>query len=654
MVDTVAAAHDALQRHAWAEAFEAFVQADRESGVDLGPEDLEALAEAAWWSAHPDEAEDALQRAFAGHSRRGDRQAAAIVAVRLAVRAFERGALPVAQGWLAQAERTLGDAPESGAHAWVTLLKTASALVPANDPDAAIDHADRAIELARAFDEPDVEALATSFKGAALLRRGDVDEGLALIDEATALASSGAIKPKVACDVYCVTISSCRALADYRRAGEWIDVAERWMKRESIPGYTGVCRVHRAELKRLGGAWEEAEQEARDACVELEHYRLLSDVGYAYAEVGEVRRHRGDLRGADEAYARAYQFGWSPQPGMALLQLARGEPDEASRSIARALEAVETVEDGRRIPNPLERARLLPAAVEIAVARGELDEARAAADELEEIAARHPGLARDAQAFTARGRVLDAAGEPGEAIGSLDRAWRLWQELSVPYESARVRLLLGRARHAAGDEPGARLEWMAARSVFAKLGAVPDLAVVDELLGEEVHERDRVVRTFLFTDIVTSTDLIGLIGDEAWEELLRWHDRTLRAAFAAYGGDVVRHTGDGFFVAFEDPSRAIRCAVDIQRQLAEHRHRHGFAPWVRIGMHTAEATRQGADFSGQGVHIAARVADLGDREEVVVTADTLAAAPGFEAGDARSARLKGIPDPVDVHRIRWR
>ncbi|HSJ27741.1 MAG TPA: adenylate/guanylate cyclase domain-containing protein [Acidimicrobiia bacterium] len=654
MVDTVAAAHDALRKHAWAEAFEAFVQVDRQQGIELGPEDLEAMAEAAWWSARPDEAEGALQRAFAGHSRTGNREAAAVVAVRLAVRAFERGSLPVAHGWLSQAERALEGAEESGAHAWVELIRTGVSLVPANDPDATVEHADRAIELARVHGEPDVEALATSFKGAALLRRGDVEQGLALIDEATALASSGAIRPKVACDVYCVTISTCRTLADYRRAGEWIDVAERWMKRESIPGYTGVCRVHRAELKRLGGAWAEAEQEARDACVELEHYRLLSDVGYAHAEVGEVRRHRGDLQGADEAYARAYQFGWSPQPGLALLHLARGEVDEAARSIARALEAVDTVEDGRRVTNPLERAMLLPAVVEIALAVGDPEGAGAAADELEAIAARHPGLARDAQVLTARGRVRLADGDHRGAIDVLERGWRLWQELSVPYESARARLLLGRARHAIGDEPGARLEWMAARSVFARLGAVPDLVVVDELLGEELHERDRVVRTFLFTDIVTSTDLIGLIGDEAWEELLRWHDRTLRAAFATHGGDVVRHTGDGFFVAFADPTTAIRCAIEIQRQLADHRHHHGFAPWVRIGMHTAEATRQGADFSGQGVHIAARVADLGEREEVVITADTLAAAPGFETSEARQATLKGIPDPIEVYTVRWR
>ena len=117
----------------------------------------------------------------------------------------------------------------------------------------------------------------------------------------------------------------------------------------------------------------------------------------------------------------------------------------------------------------------------------------------------------------------------------------------------------------------------------------------------------RVTKTFMFTDIVTSTDLVGLIGDEAWGELLKWHDRDLRSAFANHRGEEVKHTGDGFFVAFERASDALDCAVDIQRRLARHRREQGFAPTVRIGLHTAEATRQGRDYSGRGVHVAARI-----------------------------------------------
>lgn len=652
MDDLLAATRDALRRHAWSDAFDGFVRVDAEIPGGLEPDDLELLSEAAWWSGHPDESEDALQRAFAGHSRRGDSVHASVVAARLSVTAFEKGSLPVSQGWMAQAERALAGVPESTAHAWLELIKAVQGIA-ANDPDATIAHADRAMELARAHIELDVEAMATSLKGAALLRRGSIEEGLALIDEASALATSGVVGAKVACDVYCVTITTCRTLADYRRAGEWIEIAERWMQRESISGYTGVCQVHRAELSRLRGSWAEAEDQARRACEELERHHMMFDVGLAHAEVGEVRRHMGDLRGAEEAFTRAYEFGWDPQPGRALLELARGEIDEAWSSIERSLAEQDAVAGSASVSNPLGRSVLLPAAVEIALARGDHAAARAAADELEQIAETHPGASRESQALTARGRVLVAAGDAA-AVTVLDRAWRRWQDLGLPYESARARQLLGEARLADGDEAAGRRELRAARSVFRDLGARRDLATVDLLLGEGEDELQRVERAFMFTDIVTSTDLIGLIGDEAWEELLRWHDRTLRATFGAHRGEVVRHTGDGFFATFADVGEAVRCAIDIQRQLADHRRDHGFSPSVRIGIHHAEATRQATDYSGGGVHVAARVTAIADRDEILVTVSSLIGVTDFELSDPETVTLKGVSEAVEVRKVRWR
>lgn len=659
MVETFAAGMDAMSRHAWDEAFHAFTEVDRVGG--LGPGELQMLAEAAWWTGRPDDAEMALKRAFAGHSKAGDHAAAAMVAIRLGERAFRRGALPVSQGWMSQAERLLEDLPPSAVHAWFSFMRAAEALLVRNDPDAAISFADQAIEVGRTYGDRDVQALTMSVKGAALLRIGELDSGLALIDEASALATTGALEAKTACDVYCITIGSCRTLADYRRAGEWTDQAESWMQSESIRGYTGVCRVHRAELKRLRGAWSEAEQEARLACDELEKYRLMAEVGYAHSEVGEVRLHMGDLAGAEEAFNLAYQHGWDPQPGLAYLQLAKGDADEAAASIARSLAATdEVVGKGGGLSDPFGRARLLPAAVDIALHRGDLATARAATAELEELSARYPAVAREASALTARGALLLHEGEAGKATILLDRAWRMWQEISLIYESARARVLLGRARLAAGEQSAGHLELMAARSVFARLGATPDLAVVNDVLGDDAapagEARQRAEKTFVFTDIVTSTNLIGLIGDAAWEELLGWHDRTLRSAFDDHQGEVVRHTGDGFFVAFADAAAAVGCAVDIQRQLADHRHQHGFAPWVRIGMHTAEATRKGSDYAGQGVHVAARLGALADREEIVASRATLEGATTirFPVSEARSVTLKGITEPLEVQTVDWR
>jgi tetratricopeptide (TPR) repeat protein len=188
-------------------------------------------------------------------------------------------------------------------------------------------------------------------------------------------ATAGELAPRVACDVYCSTISACRDVADYRRAGEWTDQAQRWMGREGVHGYVGVCKVHRAELHRLRGALPEAEDEARRACEELERFHMFADLGFAHNEVGEVRLRVGDLDAAEEAFARAHEYGFNPQPGLALLLLARGEVDAAARAIARSLAADDAGPDGAAA---VVRGRLLPAQVEIALAAGDLDTARAA------------------------------------------------------------------------------------------------------------------------------------------------------------------------------------------------------------------------------------------------------------------------------------
>ena len=160
----------------------------------------------------------------------------------------------------------------------------------------------------------------------------------------------------------------------------------------------------------------------------------------------------------------------------------------------------------------------------------------------------------------------------------------------------------------------------------------------------------------MFTDIVTSTDLVGLIGDEAWSELLRWHDRELRSSFAQHRGEEVKSTGDGFFVAFERALDALECAVDIQRRLARHRREHGFAPKVRIGVHPAEATREGRDYSGQGVHIAARIGAAAMGDEILVSSALLDGITPLRFGlsEPREVTLKGVNTPVEVHSVDWR
>lgn len=654
MTATLETGRKAIESHDWDQALRSLAEVEEEQG--LSPGDLMLLGDAYWWSAQPDDAVSAFERAFAGYldeDRPGD---AAAVGALLAYLAMRRMAISVVYGWIARVEKLLEGLDESEAHAWYKMLRVGEALFVNNDLDATIRLAEELIDVSRRLGLPMFHALALSFKGSAMVFRGEWREGVALVDEATAMAISTSGNLRGAADVYCTTIGVCSSLADYRRAGEWTEQAERWMRTNSVGGFTGVCQVHRAELKRLRGSWTEAEQEARRACVELERFHLLNGLGFAHYEIGEVRRRMGDLDAAEEAFMRAYEYGHPAQPGLSLLMLDKGETDEAVKSIAGAVAATA----GSGSADLLTKGHLLPAQIEILVAAGELDAARGALAELGEIADKYDSPAWEAMSLTCRGSVELSDGNPTEAAEALGRAWRIWQQTELPYETARAREMLGRARKEKGDDGGAKLEFRAARSIYEHLGAITDLRRLEEIAGppDRTHELgvDRLSRAFMFTDIVTSTDLIGVIGDHSWQRLLEWHDRALRDTFAHHGGEEVRHTGDGFFVAFDRARDAVDCAVSIQRTLVEHRREQGFALVVRIGLHYSEATRTRGDYSGQGVHTAARIGDLAQGEEIVVSSSLVEAAGTipYPTERARTVALKGVSDEVEVHTLLWR
>jgi class 3 adenylate cyclase len=654
MVETLELGRDAMNRHAWAEAMEAFVAADRDGGLEAA--DLELLGTAAWWAGRPDDSAEALERAFGAYTDAGLTKEATWVAMVLAYQAFRRRAFSIGAGWQARAERLLETVPESALHARLEVFHTLGTMMEGRLKDG-IELAARAMELARKHDDRSALFLAMSFRGMAEVFVGDWQAGLALIDEAATAASSGQLDLRVASDIYCNTIAACRNIGDYRRAGQWAEEGERWMRRQSVGGYPGICRVHRAELKMLRGLWPEAEQEARQACEELERFGLLDSIGWAHYQVGEVRLRMGDLDAAAEAFDRAYEYGHDAQPGLALLHLARGEVDEAARSITRIL-ATTAGADGSA--DRATRARLLPAQIDIALAAGDLETAGSAVAELESIATDYQRPVFEAGALTGRGELLLGEDRPSEASPLLGRSWRLWQESDLPYESARARLHYAEALAAEGDLETARRDLRAARGAFERLGASLDLQRVDALLGDDATSSTRanvrVAKTFMFTDIVTSTDLIGLIGDDAWSELLRWHDRALRSAFAQHRGEEVNSTGDGFFVAFERAIDGLECAVDIQRRLAKHRREHGFAPKVRIGLHVAEATRAGRDYRGRGVHVAARIGAAAAGDEILVSsaAESEMGSIRFGLSEPRSLSLKGVEEPVEVRSVDWR
>jgi class 3 adenylate cyclase len=642
---TLERARKALDEHAWTDAYEGL--SALAAGDGLAGADLERLGEAAWWSAHPQESVDAFERAHAAYVAEGNPRRAAFVALRLADAYLDRHEAALANGWLQRAIRLLQDQPDSAEQGYLELeLVRQSAIRGALDE--AMGHATRALELGARHGDRDLEAFGLLLQGLVLVWQAKVEQGLSLVDEAMAAAVGGETTPYVGGAMYCITIGACRSVADYRRAAEWTEAATRWCERQAITGFPGVCRVHRAEIMRLRGALSEAEEEARRALADLMAFDKLLDAGEGWFEIGEIRLRKGDLDGAEHAFEQAHQLGREPQPGMALLLQARGRVEAARASIGTAL--AEEID-------PLSRARLLPARVEIALAAYDLSDARESADELREIAATYDQPMLRAAAHQALGAALTYEEDAAAAIAELRKAVRLWTEAEAPFEAAQARRWLAVACRSAGDEATATLELRAAKAAFERLGARLEAERCEEMIraGEAGGAGRRVVRTFMFTDIVGSTDLVRTMGDEAWEDVLRWHDETLRSLIGSHRGEIVHTTGDGVFASFADAAAAATCAVAIQRRLAEHRRRHGFAPPVRIGLHSAEATVIADDYAGLGVHEAARVGALAEGGEILVTAETVeGSAVPVGVGNEREVSLKGLAEPVRVASIEWR
>ncbi|MCA1588554.1 MAG: tetratricopeptide repeat protein [Chloroflexi bacterium] len=642
-VETLQAARVATAAHRWAEAFDLLERADGRGLLE--PEDLDAFGEAAWWLGQLGTAIEVRERAYAAHLKAGEKGRAASAALALANDYGHRLQSSMASGWVSRAERLLAGIPESPAHGYLARARLNRA-VGSGDLDEALRWAQRVFDIGERLGDRNLEALGLQDKGRVLVERGEVAEGLALLDEAVVAAVGGELAPYPTAVVYCNATVACQDLADYQRASQFSEAAGRWCDRQAISGFPGMCRVRRAEVTRLRGAWGDAEAEARQACVELADF-CLDYAGEGFYQIGEIRLRMGDLEAAEESFRQAHELGRAPVPGLALLRLAQGKPKAGMALLRGALE------DASR--TRLGRARVLPALAELALAQGDLETAEGATAEMEQIADDFGTHALRAAAAAARGELLMRRGNHAGAIAILERARRLWQETEAPYETARVRILLAEAHRATGDRDAAALELQAAVATFERLGGQPDAARAGSALASMAAQEaapETAVRTMMFTDIVRSTDLIEAVGDEAWTRVRAWHDRTVRSLIAASGGEEIDHAGDGFFVAFPSADAALACAREIQRTLADHRRDHGFAPSVRIGMHSGSAMRSGAGYEGKSVHVAARIAALAAGDEILASEETLAAATDREPEAVmREIKLRGIREPVRVGSI---
>jgi len=641
---TLDQAREAFAGRAWQRAHELFAAVAAQRPLDA--EDLERFAKAAYWIGAANGAISVREAAYEAFLARGDNARTAFCALTLQRQHASMLQDSLAAAWLTRAERLLVGADESTAHGYLAIAH-ADAARARGDLAEALTLVERAQEIASRFDDRDLPTWALMRRGMFLVDAGRVDEGWPLMEEVAATAAGGELGSFTTGAVLTNVVNMCRDLGDYRRGSEWSDAAMRWADRQQIEGFPGICRVNRAAILRMLGRLREAEEEARSAWQELVEFSP-AHAAAAQHELGEVQLRLGELAAADEAFRQARELGEDPQPGLALLRLVQGDLDVAASSIRRSLQVAAF--------DRFARARMLPAQAEIAGAVGNAQTARAARDELAEIAHQvgTPSI-RAASEWTA-GLAALLEDDPVGASGHLSEARKRWDEVGAPYESAKAAVAYAQAQLAAGNEEAAAIELDAARTAFERLGAHLEARRPAELLARtrSAGASSRTVRTFLFTDIVGSTALIEVIGDEAWNDLRRWHNDALRSAFADHGGEEIDHAGDGFFVAFPDAARAVACAVAIQRRLAEQRRAQGFAPQVRMGLHATAATRDETGYTGLGVHTASRIGSLAGAGEILASAETLAAVPNARSSERRSVSLKGIVEPVDVVLIDWR
>jgi DNA-binding CsgD family transcriptional regulator len=460
-------------RNEWNDAFEALSQADRSS--PLAAEDLHRLAWSAGLTGRDDEMLAAHERTYNALLEAGQQLPAARAAFWLGFRLFAIGEPARGSGWLNRAQRLIEAHAAECAEQGYMLITGAHRHMSLGELVEAQDCARRAAVIGERFAERDLIALGLNLQGRALLAEGRVEPGLACLDEAMVAATSGELSPVVTGLVYCSSIGSCHRIFALDRVREWTVALSTFCDANPQLGlFTGACLVHRAEVMELSGSWPEAVDEARRAVQRCVRGLERDAAGRAHYQQAEIHRLRGEFALADAAYREANRCGFEPLPGLALLRLAEGDVGAAASASRRVIGATR---------EPLERTRFLPAHVDIMLAAGDLEEARAASRELQELAATLSTDVLAAIAARACAAVHLADGRPHDVMEPARRAFGIWQQLGAPYLAARLRVLIGRACVALEDAHCARLELDCALEVFEQLGADPDVAAVKALLA---------------------------------------------------------------------------------------------------------------------------------------------------------------------------
>lgn len=469
-----------------------------ELSVPLSAELLELRAQAAYGAGDLDDTLTAYGELYRLRLESGHNHEAAFAAVMVGMYLMmDTGLMATVRAWLSRAECLVEDAPDSPVWAWLAAVRTYERLMCGDMPGTG-QWAQRAIDGGKIHGLAPPSIIGQVALARVRIHDGDLDEGLSALDDVAVELSAGNLDPLTAGQMWCELICAMQWIGQHDRAEEWTEAMERWRQGAAFGGLHGRCRVHRAEIMRLRGPCDAAEQEALQACEELRPW-MRREFGWPLTELGNARLRKGDFAGAEEAFLAAHQNAWLPQPGFALLRLAQGRVDEAYSMISNALDHPFDIPSKERPPSGgLQRAPLRDAQVLIALAAGEYDTARAAATDLADIARLYKSRTLQNSALSAQGRIALHDSRESEAIPLLSDAVMEWVSLRMPFEAAMLRIELAKAHRAAGDDKTAELEHDVACRALEHLNASPWVALAREHLAVKPLRQEAGAERCLF------------------------------------------------------------------------------------------------------------------------------------------------------------
>ena len=472
VVEELLRAREAFDRRDWVAAYEGLSAAGSDA---LLAADFADLATAAYLVGRHNDCIQALQRAHQGHLDAGDLHAAVRSAFWLAMTLMDRGEHAVASGWTSRAERILETFEQDAVeHGYVLFIRMLGHIL-GGDPITGLDEAATLTSYGRRFGDGDLLAAGLMAQGRCLLYLGRVPEGVRLLDEAMVGVSTGEVSPIFAGHTYCSLIEACQEISDFDRVAQWTTALTTWCGAQvGLVPFTGQCAVHRGQVMRVQGAYEQALAELDGAVARYVAAGTEAAAGLALAEKGVLLRIRGEYDAAEEAFEHAVGLGHDPQPAHALLSVDRGRIDAACAAVRRVLGEPR---------DPIHRSQLLPGAIDVLLAGNDLAAVRLLVAELLSVGDAFDSVSLKAMAGYAVGALALAEDRPEDALRALRVALQRWRELGWPYETARTQVLVGRSLRDLGDTESAGVELRAAARSFAALGASPAAQEVDRLLA---------------------------------------------------------------------------------------------------------------------------------------------------------------------------